>query len=147
MAKNPTLFVHKTCGSEMPVQANWLRGYLTDPYDRAEIVCDHCQAVFPASEFVWSKSGETLEQASRRLRAEMPGSAKMMRFAAGTLVGLVLGGLIGGVVGLTGLAKGSPLAIAGAGIVVGGAVGWYFLNPLLYRLLCNAGVVAWKGRL
>jgi hypothetical protein len=147
MAKNPTLFRHKTCGSEMPVQDSWLRSYLTDPYDRAEVVCDNCMEVFPASEFTWSKTGETFDATSRRLRAEMPANAKMLRFAAGTLIGLILGGLIGGVVALLGVGKGSSAGIVVAAIVVGGAGGWYFLNPLVYRLLCNAGAVTWKGKL
>ena len=147
MAKSPTLFVHKGCGSELPVQESWLRSYLSDPYDRSENVCDHCLAVFPASEFTWSKTGGTLEATSRRLRAEMPANAKLLRFGAGTLSGLILGGLIGGVVALVGLAKGSGLAIVIAGIIIGAIGGWYLLNPLVYRVLCNAGVVTWKGKL
>jgi hypothetical protein len=147
MTKNPTLFRHKACGSELPVQETWLRSYLSDPYDRAEIVCDQCLEVFPASEFTWSKTGETLDATSRRLRAEMPNNAKLLRFAAGTLLGLILGGLIGGVVALLGVVKGHPAGVVVAALVLGGAAGWYFLNPLIYRALHNAGVVTWKGRL
>jgi hypothetical protein len=147
MARNPTLFVHKACGSEMPVQDNWLRSYLSDPYDRAEIVCDKCLEVFPASEFTWSKTGETFDATSRRLRAEMPMKVKLLRFGTGTLLGLILGGLIGGVVALMGLAKGSGLAIVFAALVVGGVCGWILLNPLVYRYLCHTRVVTWKGKL
>src|SRR5262245_5361976 len=147
MAKQANTFTHKGCGSEMAAQEKWLRGYLSDPYDQAEVVCDHCMEVFPASEFVWSKSGKTFAETSRRLRAEMPAGENVLRSAAGSFMGVMGGTFVGSILACGGVVKGPPGAAIFAGLVVGGAVGWYFLNPLIYRALWNAGVVSWKGKL
>jgi hypothetical protein len=147
MAKQAPLFRHKPCGNKMPAHAKWLRGYLTDPYANAELVCDSCGEVGKQSEFVWLDSGETFERTTRRLRTEMPAGAKMLRFAAGTLIGVIVGTLIGVILAVAGVAKQSPPAAIFAGMVTGGVVGWIFLNPLIYRAMHNAGVVTWKGKL
>ena len=147
MAKQSATFLHRPCGSEMPVGDKWLRDYLTDPYSGAELWCESCGAAGAQSDFVWVKSGETFDRVTRRLRSEMPGSAKALRFAAGTLIGLIVGTFVGAILAVIGVAKGSPAAAIFAGMVVGAVVGWFLLNPLIYRAMCNGGVVTWKGKL
>jgi len=140
-------FFHQPYGTKMPVGGKWMHDYLSDPYSGAELFCEGCGGLGAQSDFVWADTGETSDRVTRRLRAEMPGSAEALRFAAGTLIGMIVGTFVGSMVAVAGLIKGSPAAAIFAGMVVGIVIGWFFLNPLIYRAIGNGGVVKWKGKL
>lgn len=126
---------HPECGALTPMSPGDREAWRHDPFRPPLVRCDGCPEPVPASDLVWSDTGEPLDTWIAGLPSDAPRPLRWLNLAIspGGLAAILAAALL--------FYTGRPMALI-LGAITGAVAGWLFEGPLRAALSRQFGASA-----